>query len=42
MPGPTMMMGLETSWGSLKSGFLCTYTGILSPTCMSHTCEILL
>ena len=32
VPGPTMMMGMEASCGSLKSGFLCTYTGILSPT----------
>ena len=32
VPGPTMIMGLEASSGSLKSGFLCTYTGILSPT----------
>lgn len=32
VPGPTMMMGLEAFCGSLKSGFLCTYTGILSPT----------
>ena len=32
VPGPTMMMGLEASCGRRKSGFLCTYTGILSPT----------
>ena len=32
VPGPTMMMGLAASSGSRKSGFLCMYTGILSPT----------
>jgi len=27
VPGPTMMMGVPRSLGSLKSGFLATYTG---------------
>ena len=33
VPGPIMMMGSAGSAGSLKSGFLCTYTGTVSPTC---------
>lgn len=27
VPGPTMMIGVPRSLGSLKSGFLATYTG---------------
>ena len=38
VPGPTMIMGLDKSCGSLKSGFLCTYTGILSPTWAQASC----
>ena len=33
VPGPTMMIGVDRDLGSLKSGFLATYTGTLSPTC---------
>ena len=32
VPGPTMMMGVDRSLGSLKSGFLATYTATSSPT----------
>lgn len=33
VPGPTMMIGVDKDLGSLKSGFLATYTPTWSPTC---------
>ena len=32
VPGPTMMIGVSPSSGSLKVLLMCTYTGMVSPS----------